>query len=214
MVNTLLTELDGLDARKAVYVVGATNRPDMIDPAMVRPGRLDKLLYVDLPSPAERVEILKTHLKKTPLVPGGWDDVAAIVQSESCEGFSGADMAALVREAATLALRSALERDGAFENDHDALDDTGLALTRPAPDLLSLGVTVEHFRTAAIKTLPSVSREQKRKYEMLRNKFAGLPMRGGRKWAEGKGLSEQGMVDRPSESKPEGSMPGAEGEVV
>ena len=48
VVNTLLTELDGLDARKSVYVIAATNRPDMIDPAMCRPGRLDKLLYVDL----------------------------------------------------------------------------------------------------------------------------------------------------------------------
>lgn len=193
MVNTLLTELDGLDSRKAVYVVGATNRPDMIDPAMVRPGRLDKLLYVDLPSPSERIEILKTHLKKTPLQAGGWDDVATIVSSDACDGFSGADMAALVREAATLALRSALEEDGAFENDNDALDGSGMAIQQRPKAQLDIAVTVEHFRAASVKTLPSVSREQRRKYEMLRNKFAGLPTRGGKKWADGKGLAEQGV---------------------
>lgn len=54
VVNQLLTELDGVDGRKDVYVIGATNRPDMIDPAMLRPGRLDKLLYVPLPSLSQR----------------------------------------------------------------------------------------------------------------------------------------------------------------
>ncbi|CAJ0642781.1 5060_t:CDS:2, partial [Entrophospora sp. SA101] len=67
VVNTLLTELDGLENRKQVYVIAATNRPDIIDPAMIRPGRLDKLLYVELPTYSERYEILKTLTKKTPL---------------------------------------------------------------------------------------------------------------------------------------------------
>ena len=66
-MNTLLTELDGLDERRDVYVIAATNRPDMIDPAMCRPGRLDKLLYVDLPTAEERVEIITTLTRKLPL---------------------------------------------------------------------------------------------------------------------------------------------------
>jgi ribosome biogenesis ATPase len=184
VVNTLLTELDGLDARKAVYVVGATNRPDMIDPAMVRPGRLDKLLYVDLPTPQERVEILKTQLAKTPLAEGAWEQVTQIVMGDKCEGFSGADMSSLVREAATLALRGALEAAGAFENDDESIDPSTMRPTGEAtaksPDIK---VTVEH------------SREQKRKYEALRNKFAGLPARGGKRWAEGKGLAANGGVE-------------------
>jgi ribosome biogenesis ATPase len=200
VVNTLLTELDGLDARKAVYVVGATNRPDMIDPAMVRPGRLDKLLYVDLPTPQERVEILKTQLSKTPLAEGAWDEVVKIVMGEKCEGFSGADMSSLVREAATLALRGALEAVGAFENDDDSIDPSTM---RPEGDVVKtpdIKVTVEHFSKAAEKTLPSVSREQKRKYEALRNKFAGLPAKGGKRWAEGKGLAANGGVEPPAEA--------------
>jgi ribosome biogenesis ATPase len=170
VVNTLLTELDGLDSRKAVYVIGATNRPDMIDPAMVRPGRLDKLLYVDLPSPSERVDILRTHTSRTPIDEVSWSGISSIVTSDKCDGFSGADIAALVREAATLALRSALEIVGAFESDtSDTIRDTR-----------DVRVTVDHFEKAAIKTLPSVSREQRLKYERMRDKYAGVPTKGRR----------------------------------
>ncbi|KAK0560507.1 Ribosome biogenesis ATPase rix7 [Tilletia horrida] len=126
VVNTLLTELDGLEARVQTYVIAATNRPDMIDPAMCRPGRLDKLLYVDLPTPPERLEILKTLTKKSPLrraspnsaVHGqseseqqqqqGTVDLQAIAMDPRAEGYSGADLAALVREAAVMALKEAL----------------------------------------------------------------------------------------------------------
>ncbi|CAE6528311.1 unnamed protein product, partial [Rhizoctonia solani] len=118
VVNTLLTELDGLTSRGAVYVVGATNRPDMLDPAMCRPGRLDKLLYVDLPSPSERGEIMRTlirgvRLGSTPSV--SLDSERDIIVSriaqlamDKCDGYSGADLAALVREAAVGALRSVI----------------------------------------------------------------------------------------------------------
>ena len=63
----MLTEMDGLEGRKQVFVVAATNRPDMLDPAMLRPGRLDKLLYVPLPTPHERVDILRTSVRRMPL---------------------------------------------------------------------------------------------------------------------------------------------------
>lgn len=67
MVNTLLTEMDGLEKRGQVFIIGATNRPDIIDRAMLRPGRLNKMLYVELPSPEERVKILQTLSSKFPL---------------------------------------------------------------------------------------------------------------------------------------------------
>lgn len=65
----MLTEMDGMEGRKNVFIIAATNRPDMIDPAITRPGRLDKLLYVKLPTKEERFEILRTVSKKTPLCP-------------------------------------------------------------------------------------------------------------------------------------------------
>lgn len=197
VVNTLLTELDGLESRRGIYVIGATNRPDMIDPAMARPGRLDKLLYVDLPTASERVEILKTMTRKTPLAPG-IEGALARVASERCEGFSGADLAALVREAATLALRSKLEQVGAFEVDDGVLTFSGLPkdldpANRPAQaDGGEAPILVDeaHFLAAAAKVNPSVSGAQRRKYEMLRNKMAGLPTKGGRKGGE---LGEAGV---------------------
>merc|ERR1712166_312478 len=67
VVNQLLTEMDGLEERRGVFVIAATNRPDIIDPAMLRPGRLDKLLYVPLPTVGDRLDILKTACRKVPL---------------------------------------------------------------------------------------------------------------------------------------------------
>lgn len=139
----------------------------MIDPAMIRPGRLDKSLYVDLPSASERFEILKTHLKRTPVVEGDWPSIEALVSSERCEGFSGADIAALVRESATVALRADLdlERD---RQDQDGMEDGEREMKGVD------AVTIEHFELAATKTRPSVSKEQRQKYERLRDKYAGV----------------------------------------
>jgi ribosome biogenesis ATPase len=97
VVNQLLTEMDGLEDRKGVFVIAATNRPDIIDPAMLRPGRLDKLLYVPLPTKDDRFSILKTVTKSLPL--DKEVNLRLISHSEHCDGFSGADLSALVREA-------------------------------------------------------------------------------------------------------------------
>ncbi|KAG1729669.1 P-loop containing nucleoside triphosphate hydrolase protein [Suillus paluster] len=174
VVNTLLTELDGLDSRKSVYVIAATNRPDMIDPAMVRPGRLDKLLYVDLPSPDERVEIVRTLVRKVPFAPTeqGAETIlqgAECIVREKCDGYSGADLAAVVREAGVIALKRVL---GAL----DQMDESG-GLVEDRPQVL---VVLEDFVRAQDKVGPSVSAVQRRKYEALRAKFAGLPVRTGK----------------------------------
>jgi ribosome biogenesis ATPase len=80
-----------------VFVIAATNRPDIIDPAMLRPGRLDKLLYVPIPTKDDRHSILKTLTKIVPLDQDV--DLRMIAHSENCDGFTGADLSALVREA-------------------------------------------------------------------------------------------------------------------
>lgn len=105
VVNQMLTELDGMESRRSVFVIAATNRPDIIDPAMLRPGRLDKLLYIGLPDAEGRLAILEKHVRRTPL---GKDVVLKdIAYDPRCEGMSGADMSALVREATVQALREA-----------------------------------------------------------------------------------------------------------
>ncbi|THH08112.1 hypothetical protein EW146_g9100 [Bondarzewia mesenterica] len=168
VVNTLLTELDGLDSRRGVFVLGATNRPDMIDPAMCRPGRLDKLLYVDLPTADERVEIVRTMVRKVPLSPDGAREGLDRLTRDRGEGYSGADLAAVVREAGVLALRRTL---GALE-----MMDEGIASAEGDVREDAIQVGVQDFERAMEKVGPSVSRAQRRKYEALREKFAGMPV--------------------------------------
>ena len=86
-MNQLLTEMDGFNDRRNVFIIGATNRPDMIDAAILRPGRLGKLLYVALPGPSERLDILNKLVQKIPL-----QDVDVERISQKCEGYSGADL--------------------------------------------------------------------------------------------------------------------------
>jgi transitional endoplasmic reticulum ATPase len=105
VVAALLTELDGVEPMRDVVVVGATNRPELIDPALLRPGRLERLVYVPPPDTDARVEILKAAAKNTPLA----SDVDLSELAASLEGYSAADCAALIREAALTAMRESLE---------------------------------------------------------------------------------------------------------
>jgi transitional endoplasmic reticulum ATPase len=105
VVAALLTELDGVEALRNVVVVGATNRPDLVDPALLRPGRLERLVYVPPPDPTARTEILRASSKSVPLDSGvDLDGLAATL-----DGFSAADCAALIREAALVAMRESME---------------------------------------------------------------------------------------------------------
>jgi len=105
VVASLLTELDGVEALRDVVVVGATNRPDLVDSALLRPGRLERLVYVPPPDGAARVEVLKAAARGVPLAP----DVDLAALAAMLEGYSAADCAALVREAALAAMRESLD---------------------------------------------------------------------------------------------------------
>ena len=104
VVAALLTELDGVEALRNVVVVGATNRPDLVDPALLRPGRLERLVYVPPPDGPARAEILRAASRAVPLA----EDVDLAALGEELAGFSAADCAALVREAALAAMRESL----------------------------------------------------------------------------------------------------------
>ncbi|MEM0121687.1 MAG: AAA family ATPase, partial [Thermoprotei archaeon] len=101
VVTQLLTELDGIEKLENVVVIGATNRPDILDPALLRPGRFDRLVYVAPPNAEARLEILKIYTKKMPLA----EDVDLSRLANMTEGYSGADLELLCREAALSALR-------------------------------------------------------------------------------------------------------------
>ncbi|WP_405115895.1 AAA family ATPase [Micromonospora sp. NBC_01405] len=104
VVAALLTELDGVESLRNVVVVGATNRPDLVDPALLRPGRLERLVYVPPPDGAGRAEILRAAARNVPLA----DDVDLAALADGLDGFSAADCAALVREAALAAMRESM----------------------------------------------------------------------------------------------------------
>ena len=105
VVASLLTELDGIDPLRDVVVLGATNRPDLIDPALLRPGRLEKLVFVEPPDAEARREILRTAGKSIPLS----DDVDLDGLADGLEGYSAADCVALLREAALTAMRRSID---------------------------------------------------------------------------------------------------------
>lgn len=167
VVNTLLTELDGLNDRQGVFVIGATNRPDIIDPAMLRPGRLDKPLFIELPSADERLEILTTliNANKTPI--DSDVDLVKVANDIRSRNFSGADLSSLVREAGVLALKkkffkdqavTQLDKSGYIEDDNVTGDD--------------VVVTMDDFNKALSSINPSVSDKDRLRYERLNKKMA------------------------------------------
>ncbi len=140
IVNQMLTEMDGIQPLNNVVVIGATNRPDILDPALLRPGRFDRLIYVPPPDKRARLEILKIHTRRTPLA----KDVDLEKLAEMTEGYTGADLEALVREAVLSALREKFE-------------------ARP--------VEMKYFLQAMKVVKPSLSREDIERYERLKEQL-------------------------------------------
>ncbi|KAJ3721846.1 P-loop containing nucleoside triphosphate hydrolase protein [Lentinula raphanica] len=212
VVNTLLAELDGLDSQRdslrSVYVIAASNRPDMVDPAMMRPGRLDKVLFVGMPSGRERVGILRKAVRDVPVgMPGSGSElelaeedsrvqamslIETFVQSPQCDGYTGADMKALVREAGVSALKrtlgmmkpgfgfdygsgsvSSLQADTAAPTSLATVASTNTSSTQ-SPKIPKITVTPEDFFLAQKNVYPSVSEEERERYEVLREKMTGM----------------------------------------
>ncbi|CAL9086703.1 unnamed protein product, partial [Musa textilis] len=106
VLNQLLTEMDGMNAKKTVFITGATNRPDIIDPALLRPGRLDQLIYIPLPDEASRHQIFKACLRKSPVA----KDVDLKALAKYTQGFSGADITEICQRACKYAIRENIEK--------------------------------------------------------------------------------------------------------
>jgi transitional endoplasmic reticulum ATPase len=134
VVNQLLTSMDGLESLEGVMVLAATNRPDMIDPALLRAGRFDRLLLIPVPDRDSRLEILKVHTRDMPLR----KDVSMKEMAEELEGYSGADIQSLCREAGILAMKEKKKK-----------------------------VSLAHFHEARKIVLPSVDAETNKFYEMI-----------------------------------------------
>jgi len=117
MVNQLLTEIDGVEELERVVVIAATNRPDLVDPALLRPGRIELKIELKMPDREERLSIFKVHTKNMPLA----KDVNLENLAEKTEGWTGADIEAVCREAGMQALREFKEgrnKDGKVTSKH------------------------------------------------------------------------------------------------
>ncbi|MBI2628467.1 CDC48 family AAA ATPase [Candidatus Pacearchaeota archaeon] len=140
VLNQLLAEMDGLEELKDITVIGATNRPDMLDTALLRPGRFDRILLVQSPTKEGRLQILKIHTKKTPLA----KDVKIEDLADKTDGFVGADLENLVREAAMLALRE---------------------------DIKAIQITKKNFEEALKKVKPSVTKTDMELYSKIEENY-------------------------------------------
>ena len=153
VMNQLLTEMDGIGSKKNVFIVGATNRPDIIDTALMRPGRLDQLIYIPMPDFESRLGILRATLRKSPVS----KDVDLSYLAAQTDKFTGADLTEICQSACKLAIREEIERDierGRLreeageemeEDDEDELEDT-------MPEILP-----RHFESAVRNARRSVS---------------------------------------------------------
>ncbi|XP_067015689.2 nuclear valosin-containing protein-like [Anabrus simplex] len=151
VVNQMLTEMDGIEGRVGVYLMAASNRPDIVDPAVLRPGRLDKILYVGLPGPNDRVDILKALTKGgTKPCLAGDVNLEELGCCQQCEGYTGADLAALVREAGVEALKEYMT----------------------SPDYSELVVANRHFKNALRKIRPSVTEKDQKHYDKLSKMYS------------------------------------------
>ncbi|MBR9683496.1 CDC48 family AAA ATPase [Candidatus Woesearchaeota archaeon] len=140
MVNQLLTEMDGLESLNDIVIIAATNRPDIVDPALLRPGRFDRIIMAPVPDDKAREKIFSVHLKGMPLN----KDVIVKELATKTEGYVGADIAGVCREAAMIALRE---------------------------DLATKKIKMEHFNSALEKVKPSVDPQIEKTYKELENYF-------------------------------------------
>ena len=146
VISQLLTEMDGLTALNDVVVIAATNRPDIIDPALLRPGRFDKSIYIGIPDKESRKKILEIHTKNKPLAESvNLDDLAA-----QTEGYTGADISAVCNEAVMTAVRKLVASGNPTDD-----------------DIAACKVEMEDFTRALEKIGPKV-RDELRSYASVR----------------------------------------------
>lgn len=161
VMNQLLTEIDGVGAKKNLFFIGATNRPDILDEALLRPGRLDQLIYIPLPDQPSRLSILKANLRKSPIA----KDVDMTFMARITDGFSGADLTEICQRAAKAAIRESIQADAKLKAMKEL--DPNYKLDRdPVPE-----INRRHFEEALKGARRSVTATDLDRFEAFRRKF-------------------------------------------
>uniref|UniRef100_H2ZKW6 Transitional endoplasmic reticulum ATPase n=1 Tax=Ciona savignyi TaxID=51511 RepID=H2ZKW6_CIOSA len=162
VINQILTEMDGMSGKKNVFIIGATNRPDIIDSAILRPGRLDQLIYIPLPDEKSRIQILKANLRKSPVA----KDVDLMLMAKVTKGFSGADLTEICQRACKLAIRENIEKDIKRERERARNGESNMDFDEEEEDLVP-EIRRDHFEEAMRFARRSVTDKDIRKYEMF-----------------------------------------------
>ena len=162
VLNQLLTEMDGAGQKKNLFFIGATNRPEILDEALIRPGRLDQLIYIPLPDQIARLGIIKAVLRKSPVAP----NVSMDFLASQCEGFSGADMTELCQRATKAAIRESIAAEEERRKLMSGDDDANMEMDDPVPV-----ITRAHFEEAMSNARRSVTEYDLNKFEQFRTKF-------------------------------------------
>jgi len=192
VINTILTEIDGVEESKKVFVIGATNRPDILDPSIMRPGHLDQLVYIPLPDLASRIAIFKANLRKCPVS----SDVDVMKLAQNTEGFSGADITEICQRAA----KNAIRQDIAVDIDN-ARNELAGSKTMPLESVQC--ISKQHFEEAMSRARRSVSEAQIEQYkQFIQKQKADASQAVGFKFGEKQGQGD-GSVD--GEENGEGS---------
>lgn len=163
VINQVLTEMDGMNEKKNVFVIGATNRPELLDPAIMRPGRLDQLIYIPLPDEPSRLSILNSALRKSPLA----EDVDLGFLAKSTHGFSGADLTEICQRAAKIAIRKSIDEDLRRARELLELEENGEDTTEFVANKPKNEITCEDFEEAMKHARRSVTDQEVRRYEMF-----------------------------------------------
>ena len=153
VMNQLLTEMDGVGAKKNVFIIGATNRPDIIDAALMRPGRLDQLIYIPMPDYESRLSILKAVLRKTPVS----KDVDLQYLATQTEKFTGADLTEICQRAAKLAIREDIMRGIEREQIRKEAEANGIMQDEVEEEDAVPEILPRHFEEAVRNARRSVS---------------------------------------------------------
>jgi transitional endoplasmic reticulum ATPase len=162
VLNQLLTEMDGAGSKKNLFFIGATNRPEILDEALIRPGRLDQLIYIPLPDQIARLGIIKAVLRKSPVA----QNVSMDFLAAQCEGFSGADMTELCQRATKAAIRESIAAEEERRKLMSGDDDANMEMDDPVPV-----ITRGHFEEAMSNARRSVTEYDLNKFEQFRTKF-------------------------------------------
>merc|ERR1712087_1015979 len=164
VINQILSEIDGMGSWKTLFIIGATNRPDILDPGIMRPGRLDQLIYIPLPDRESRISIFKANLRKSPI----GDDIGIEQLADATEGFSGADITEICQRAAKNAIRDCITADIERQKRVEAGEMTqeeADALPDPVP-----AITRVHFEASMSKARRSVGPEIIAQYDEFTEK--------------------------------------------